>query len=63
MPLKIRQHYKGKPGPDVALEAALRRWGEILREDHRRPVPFCPSNEELHVTITDGEDTGWLGLT
>ena len=61
-PLRVRQHYHGKPGLNPAIRKALEWWVEIAKAQHCRPIPFSPQGSELHITITDGEGTGWLGL-
>ena len=47
---------------NAALTNCLRTWLKDLKSDNVRPMLIDTADLPLHITITDGEGTGWLGL-
>ena len=61
-PLRVRQFYKGPPVLNPALQECLAYWIRETQTPQPRPILLSTHRLPLHITITDGEGTGWVGL-
>ena len=61
-PLRVRQHYHGPPALNPSLHECFDYWIRESQVPQPRPILTSTANLPLHVTITDGEGTGWAGI-
>ena len=61
-PFQERQETSTYNSLNPSIDAALEFWHHTLASDPGRPMPFDVGALELHVTISDGEGTGSVGV-
>ena len=62
-PFQERQMSGRHGGLNHALRSALRWWTREMREHKPKAMPFNTQGMPLHVTISDGEGSGSVGVS
>ena len=61
-PLRVRQYYRSPTTLNRSIEACLHYWVRETAKPQTRSLLTTTDPLTLHVTVTDGEGTGWIGL-
>ena len=61
-PLRVRQYYHHSTKLNPSLVACLEYWFAETQKPQPRPLLTSTAGLPLHITITDGEGSGWIGL-